>query len=144
MPSRLPNLMINGSSGIAVGMATNIPPHNLGEVLDALQYLIENPNADSIKLMEFVKGPDFPTGGLIMGEETIKSLYTTGRGVLTVRARTRIEMDDNERQSIIVEELPFQVNKSRLIESIAELVRRKKSRVYLILETKQIKAGCEL
>lgn len=126
LPSRIPNLLINGSAGIAVGMATNIPPHNLGEVIDALNALIDQPDLTSLDLMEYVQGPDFPTGGLIIGSKPIHSLYTTGRGVLTVRAKTRIEKQKNGRQVIIVEELPYQVQKSRLIEAIATLVRDKK------------------
>lgn len=126
LPSRIPNLMVNGSAGIAVGMATNIPPHNLGEVIDALGVLIDRPEATSEELMQYVKGPDFPTGALIIGTNAIHSLYTTGRGILTIRARTRIEREKNGKQAIIVDELPYQVNKARLIESIANLVRDKK------------------
>ncbi len=126
LPSRIPNLIVNGCVGIAVGMATSIPPHNLNEVIDALNLLIDRPDATVEELMEHVKGPDFPTGGLIIGREAIKSLYTTGRGILTIRARTRIEKEKNGRQAIIVDEIPYQVNKSRLLESIAELVRDKK------------------
>lgn len=126
LPSRIPNLLVNGSAGIAVGMATNIPPHNLGEVIDALQALIDRPDLTSEELIGYVKGPDFPTGGLIIGTEAIRSLYTTGRGILTCRARTRIDREKNGKQSIIVDELPYQVNKARLIESIADLVRDKK------------------
>ena len=126
LPSRIPNLLVNGSSGIAVGMATNIPPHNLGEVVDAAVALIDRPDMSSEDLMAYIKGPDFPTGGLIIGTEAIKSLYTTGRGLLTLRARTRIEREKSGKQAIIVDELPYQVNKARLIENIAELVRDKK------------------
>lgn len=126
LPSRIPNLIVNGSVGIAVGMATNIPPHNLNEVIDALDVLIDRPDATVEELMEHIKGPDFPTGALIIGRDAIKSLYTTGRGILTLRARTRIERDKNGKQAIIVDEIPYQVNKARLIESIAELVRDKK------------------
>jgi len=126
LPSRIPNLIVNGSVGIAVGMATNIPPHNLNEVIDALDVLIDRPDATVEELMEHIKGPDFPTGALIIGRDAIKSLYTTGRGILTLRARTRIEREKNGKQAIIVDEIPYQVNKARLIESIAELVRDKK------------------
>jgi DNA gyrase subunit A len=126
LPSRIPNLLVNGSAGIAVGMATNIPPHNLSEVIDALTALIDRPDATVEELMEYIKGPDFPTGALIIGTDAIKSLYTTGRGILTLRARTRIEKEKNGKQAIIVDELPYQVNKARLIESIADLVRDKR------------------
>ncbi len=127
LPSRIPNLMVNGSAGIAVGMATNIPPHNLGETVDALIALIDNPELGPLDLMEYVKGPDFPTGGLVVGLAPVRSLYTTGRGVLKLRAKTRIERDKkNGKQWIVVDELPYQVNKARLIENIANLVRDKK------------------
>lgn len=126
LPSRIPNLLINGSMGIAVGMATNIPPHNLGEVVDALDALIDKPDLSSLELMQYVQGPDFPTGALVVGTDAIRSLYATGRGVLTLRAKTRIERERNGKQTIIVDELPYQVNKARLIESIASLVRDKK------------------
>jgi len=126
LPSRIPNLLINGSSGIAVGMATNIPPHNLGEVVDALDALIDNPELSSLELMQYVQGPDFPTGAIVVGTDAVRSLYTTGRGILTVRAKTRIERERSGKQTIIVDELPYQVNKARLIESIATLVRDKK------------------
>lgn len=126
LPSRIPNLLINGSSGIAVGMATNIPPHNLGEVVDALVALIDDPELDSLALMRYIKGPDFPTGGIVVGIDAIKSLYATGRGILTLRASHRIERERSGKQAIIIDELPYQVNKAKLIESIAELVRDKK------------------
>jgi DNA gyrase subunit A len=124
-PARFPNLLVNGSSGIAVGMATNIPPHNLVEVIDALQQLIENPDLGSLDLMQSIKGPDFPTAGLILGREGIKQAYATGRGSVTMRARTVIE-ENNNKARILVHELPYQVNKARLVEKIAELVREKK------------------
>jgi DNA gyrase subunit A len=124
-PARFPNLLVNGSSGIAVGMATNIPPHNLGEVIDALQQLIENPQVGPMDLMQSIKGPDFPTGGFILGREGIKQAYATGRGSVTMRARAVIE-EVNNKAKILVHELPYQVNKARLIEKIAELVREKK------------------
>ena len=126
LPSRVPNLLINGSAGIAVGMATNIPPHNLGEVIDALVALIDEPDLSSLELMRYIPGPDFPTAGLLVGTEAVRSLYSTGRGVLTLRAKTRIEEQKNGKQVIYVDELPYQVNKARLIESIANLVRDKK------------------
>lgn len=126
LPSRFPNLMVNGSSGIAVGMATNIPPHNLREIVDGIVMLIDNPDADIDELMTVIKGPDFPTGAHIMGKEGIKSAFKTGRGRVIVRAVTEIEETNKGRYRIIVTELPYQVNKSNLIEKIAEYVRDKK------------------
>lgn len=126
LPSRVPNLLINGSSGIAVGMATNIPPHNLGEVIDAVIMMIDNPNVETQDLMKAVKGPDFPTGGLIMGREGIRQAYMNGRGSIVMRAKTRIEKMNGNKMRILVNEIPYQVNKSRLLERIAELVRDKK------------------
>ncbi|HUS04229.1 MAG TPA: DNA gyrase subunit A [Dehalococcoidia bacterium] len=126
LPARLPNLLVNGSSGIAVGMATNIPPHNLGEVCDAIAYLIDNPEATVDELMEFVKGPDFPTAAVIWGEEGIKSACATGRGRVVVRAKTREVDTKGGRRQIIITELPYQVNKAALVERIAELVKEKK------------------
>jgi len=126
LPARLPNLLVNGSSGIAVGMATNIPPHNLGEVCDAIAYLIDNPEATVDELMEFVKGPDFPTAAVIWGEEGIKSAYAAGRGRVVVRAKTREVDTKGGRRQIIITELPYQVNKAALVERIAELVKEKK------------------
>ena len=126
LPSRFPNLLVNGSTGIAVGMATNIPPHNMREVIDAMCYLIDNPEADLPELMEYIKGPDFPTGATIMGRSGIRSAYATGRGKIIVRAKTEIVEDKNSRFKIIVTELPYQVNKARLIESIADMVKDKK------------------
>ncbi len=126
LPARIPNLLINGSSGIAVGMATNIPPHNIGEVIDGVIMLIDNPEVTAKELMMVIKGPDFPTGGIIMGREGIKSAYSTGRGVIKVRADARIERMNNGKMRIVVSELPYQVNKARLIEKIAELARDKK------------------
>jgi len=126
MPSRYPNLLVNGSSGIAVGMATNIPPHNLGEVIDGVVRLIDNPDATSQELMECIKGPDFPTGGLILGRRGIYDTYTTGRGRIVVRAKTDIEPMGSNRQRIIVTEIPYMVNKAALITKIAELVHDKK------------------
>jgi len=126
MPTRVPNLLVNGSSGIAVGMATNIPPHNLTEIINGCLALIENPDIDVPGLMEHVPGPDFPTGGIINGAQGIYSAYRTGRGRVYVRAKVDIEEMKNGRERIVVTELPFQVNKARLIEKIAELVRDKK------------------
>ena len=125
LPTRVPNLLINGSAGIAVGMATNIPPHNLGEVVTACIALIDDPNISIANLMQLIPGPDFPTAGIINGSQGIALAYATGRGRLDVRARTTIEEDDKGRQAIIITELPFQVNKARLLERIAELVREK-------------------
>ena len=126
LPSRIPNLLINGSSGIAVGMATNIPPHNLSEVCDGIAFLIDNPEADFNQLMEHIPGPDFPTGGVIMGRSGIRSAYATGRGKITLRGRAVIEEGDDGRNSIIVTEIPYMVNKARLIERIADLVKEKR------------------
>jgi len=127
MPTRLPNLLVNGSSGIAVGMATNIPPHNLCEVIDATLALIEDPSIDVLGLMEHMPGPDFPTAGIINGAQGIYSAYKTGRGRVHIRGKTHIEpFGKSDREAIIITELPFQVNKARLIEKIAELVREKR------------------
>ncbi len=126
LPSRFPNLLVNGSNGIAVGMATNIPPHNLGEVIDAMCMLIDNPDTEICELMECMPGPDFPTGAMIMGRSGIRAAYMTGRGKITVRARAEIVEEKNGRFKIIVTELPYQVNKARLIEHIAELVNEKR------------------
>ena len=125
LPARFPNLLVNGSSGIAVGMATNIPPHNLGEVIDGVVHLIDHPDATNRDLMEHIKGPDFPTGALILGHQGIREMYETGRGSIIQRAVAEIEMHQGKAR-IIVTELPYQVNKARLIERIAELVRDKK------------------
>src|SRR6478609_1305153 len=124
LPSRLPNLLINGSTGIAVGMATNIPPHNLNEICDAVLYVIDNPEATVDELMEIVKGPDFPTGGTILGREGIRSAYATGRGRVVIRAKAFIEESNRgNRFQIVVTELPYQVNKAALLERIAEMVK---------------------
>jgi len=123
LPSRFPNLLVNGAGGIAVGMATNIPPHNLGEVIDAVTHYIDNPEANTTDLMKFVKGPDFPTAGFVMGRQGIKDAYTTGRGSIKVRAKSTIEEGSNGRSQIVVTELPYQVNKARLAEKIADLVK---------------------
>jgi DNA gyrase subunit A len=123
LPSRFPNLLVNGSGGIAVGMATNIPPHNLGEVIDAVVYLLDHPEATPKDLMTFVKGPDFPTGGAIMGRDGIRDTYETGRGSIKIRALTTVEEGSGGRSRLVVSELPYQVNKARLAEKIAELVK---------------------
>ena len=127
LPSHFPNILVNGSTGIAVGMATNIPPHNMGEVIDGVCHLIDNPEATLEELMEHIKGPDFPTGGIVMGRSGIRAAYATGRGKITVRARAEIEENEKTgRSKIIVTELPYQVNKARLIENIADLVKEKR------------------
>ncbi|MGZ0084074.1 DNA gyrase subunit A [Caldibacillus thermoamylovorans] len=126
LPSRFPNLLVNGSSGIAVGMATNIPPHQLGEVIDALLALSRNPEMTVADLMKYIPGPDFPTAGQIIGRSGIRKAYETGRGSITLRAKAEIEQQPNGKETIIVSELPYQVNKAKLIERIAELVREKK------------------
>ena len=126
MPCRYPNLLVNGSSGIAVGMATNIPPHNLGEVIDGVVCLIDNPQATLKDLMEHIKGPDFPTGGIIMGRQGIYEAYSTGRGRIVTRARTEIEQMSATRARIVVTEIPYMVNKARLVEKIAELVHERR------------------
>ncbi|MDY8022114.1 DNA gyrase subunit A [Paenibacillus polymyxa] len=125
LPARYPNLLVNGVGGIAVGMATNIPPHNLGEVIDGVQALIENPDITPMELMDYIQGPDFPTAGYILGRSGIRQAYQTGRGSVTMRAKTTIEEIGNKAR-IIVHELPYQVNKARLVEKIAELVRDKR------------------
>ena len=126
LPSRFPNLLLNGSSGIAVGMATNIPPHNLREVMSALIHLIDNPDCEESDLLTRITGPDFPTGGTILGREGIRSAYKTGRGIIKIRAKTQIERMENGKSRIVVYEMPYQVNKARTIEKIADLVREKK------------------
>lgn len=126
LPARFPNLLVNGATGIAVGMTTNIPPHNLGEVISGLHILMKNPDATTADLMEAIPGPDFPTGGIVMGKSGIRKAYETGKGQVTLRAKVDIEELKNGRQQIIVHELPYMVNKARLIERIAELAREKK------------------
>ncbi|MGE7998341.1 DNA gyrase subunit A [Lysinibacillus sp. NPDC093190] len=126
LPSRYPNLLVNGAAGIAVGMATNIPPHQLGETIDAVIALSENPAITTEELMEIIPGPDFPTGGLILGRSGIRRAYETGRGSIIIRAKVEIEQKPNGKETILVHELPYQVNKAKLIEKIAELVRDKK------------------
>ena len=125
LPCKFPNLLANGSAGIAVGMATNIPPHNLGELIEACTQIIENPNISIDELLETVKGPDFPTAGLIMGRRGIISAYKTGRGVITIRSQAEI-VEEKNKNFIVVTEIPFQVNKARLIEHIADLVKEKR------------------
>ncbi|NIM45790.1 MAG: DNA gyrase subunit A, partial [Nitrososphaeria archaeon] len=125
LPSKIPNLLLNGSSGIAVGMATNMPPHSLSEVVDAIIMLIERPDVELEELMQAVPGPDFPTGGMICGRSGIIEAYTTGRGKITLRAKAEIVEIDN-RERIIVTEIPYMVNKANLIVSIADLVKDKR------------------
>ncbi|MGE5542040.1 MAG: DNA gyrase/topoisomerase IV subunit A, partial [Bacillota bacterium] len=126
LPARFPNLMVNGSAGIAVGMATNIPPHNLGEVIDGIVMMIDKPDVTPRELMMAIKGPDFPTAGLIVGSDGIREAYSTGRGIITMRAVARIEVSNGGKTRIVVTEIPYQVNKASLIERIADLVRDKK------------------
>ena len=126
LPARYPNMLVNGAGGIAVGMATNIPPHNLGEVIDATQALIEQPDLDSIQLMEYIPAPDFPTGGIILGTAGARKAYTEGRGSVVTRSKTSIEEIRKDRFAIIVHEIPYQVNKATMIEKIAHLARDKK------------------
>ncbi|MBC7196694.1 MAG: DNA gyrase subunit A, partial [Deferribacterales bacterium] len=126
LPTKIPNLIINGTSGIAVGMATNIPPHNLREIIDALVYIIDNPDYSHEDIFKIVKGPDFPTAGIIMGISDIRNAYLTGRGSIKVRAKAEIEEFKNGKQQIIITQIPYLVNKATLIEKIAELVRDKK------------------
>ena len=125
LPSRFPNLLVNGSNGIAVGMATNIPPHNLGEVIDALMLMIDNPEVSIEELMTQIQGPDFPTGGIIMGYSGIRSAYYTGRGKIILRGRANI-VEENNQTRIIIDEIPYMVNKARLLMSIGDLVRDKR------------------
>ncbi len=126
LPSRFPNLLANGSAGIAVGMATNIPPHNLNELIEAIKHLIANPEASVRDLLQFVKGPDFPTGGIIVGHEGIHSAYTTGRGIIKIRGLVQVEKKDKGRNQLVISELPYQQNKARLVEKIAEIVKERR------------------
>ena len=126
LPSRFPNLLVNGSQGIAVGMATNIPPHNLREVVSGMIALIDDPEIDLAGLMEHIKGPDFPTGGVIMGRSGIRAAYATGRGKITLRGRAEIVEKKNGRYEIVITEIPYMVNKTRLLESIGDLVKDKR------------------
>ena len=126
LPARFPNLLVNGSAGIAVGMATNIPPHNLTETIDALIWLIEKPAASSQELMTYMQGPDFPTGGVILGYKGIQEAYATGRGKIRIRGQAQVEAKKDGKEKLIVTEIPYLQNKARLIERIAELVREKR------------------
>ncbi len=144
LPSRVPNLMVNGSSGIAVGMATNIPPHNLGEVVDAIATLIDNPEASADDLMAHITGPDFPTGGVILGTAGIKEAYRTGRGRIRVRAKAHTEQIKGNRTAIIVTELPYQVNRAALIENIVDLVKAKKISEISDLRNESDRSGMRL
>ncbi|MDJ0882389.1 MAG: DNA gyrase subunit A [Gammaproteobacteria bacterium] len=144
LPTKIPNLLVNGSSGIAVGMATNIPPHNLGEVIDACVLLVDQPDASVEQLMECIPGPDFPTSAFINGARGIREAYRTGRGRIHLRARTEIEEDSSGKQSIIVTELPYQVNKARLLEKIAELVKEKKIEGITALRDESDKDGIRM
>ncbi len=141
LPSRFPNLLVNGSGGIAVGMATNIPPHNLGEVIDGVVHFIDHPEATPKDLMKFIKGPDFPTGAIAMGRDGIRDMYTTGRGSIKVRAVCTIEEGSGGRQRIVVSELPYQVNKARLAEKVAELV--KSGRLKDVVDVRDHSSGRE-
>ena len=145
LPTVLPNLLVNGAAGIAVGMATNIPPHNLGEVVDALAFLLENPDLTPDERLEGliarIHGPDFPTAGFIMGRDGILQAYRTGRGSVVMRARAEIEVRKNDRESIVITEIPYQVNKARLIEKIAELVRDKRIERHLRRARRERPAG---
>ena len=126
LPTNIPNLLVNGSSGIAVGMATNIPPHNLSEVCDALATLVDNPNVGIKELMKVIPAPDFPTAGFIIGRKGIIEAYKTGRGIIKIRARAFVEKVGKNRERVVVSEIPYQVNKTKLLERIAELVKDKK------------------
>ena len=126
LPARFPNLLVNGGTGIAVGMATNIPPHNLTEVIDGVFALIDNPEIDTLGLMEYVKGPDLPTGATILGAGGIRQAYETGKGSITIRSKTHIEEVRKDREAIVITEVPFQVNKASMIEKIAECVQGKR------------------
>ncbi|MFP3018215.1 MAG: DNA gyrase subunit A, partial [Candidatus Tisiphia sp.] len=126
LPSMFPNLLVNGTNGIAVGMATNIPPHNLGEIIDACCLYVDNNDVEILELMSVVKGPDFPTAGIVLGTSGIRSAYLTGRGSILTRGHTEIEEIANNRQAIIITEIPYMVNKAKLVEKIAELVKEKR------------------
>ncbi|KIC47921.1 DNA gyrase subunit A, partial [Leisingera sp. ANG-S] len=126
LPARFPNMLVNGAGGIAVGMATNIPPHNLGEVVDATLALIEDPDLTSEQLIDYIPGPDFPTGGVMLGRSGARKAYLEGRGSVIIRSKTRVEEIRKDRYAIVVDEIPYQVNKAAMIEKIAEQVREKK------------------
>jgi len=144
LPSRFPNLLANGASGIAVGMATNIPPHNLGELIDALEYLISHPDASVQELMRFIPGPDFPTGGIIVGHEGIRNAYQTGRGILKIRGRIQIDVKNKGRTQLIITELPYQQNKAKLVEKIASLVKEKKIEGIMELRDESDRSGIRI
>lgn len=144
LPARFPSLLVNGSAGIAVGMATNIPPHNLGEVIDAVVAMIDDPEISAKDLMTHVKGPDFPTGGIIMGRTGIKEAYSTGRGSIKIRGKAHVEQTKQGKQKIIITEIPFQVNKARMAEKIAELVREKKINEISDLRDESDRSGMRL
>ncbi len=144
LPSRMPNLLVNGAAGIAVGMATNIPPHNLGEVVDAIMHLVDNPEATADDLMQFIQGPDFPTGGVILGTGGFKEAYRTGRGRVRVRAKAHTEQIKGNRSAIVVTELPYQVNRASLIENIVDLVKTKKITEISDLRNESDRSGMRL
>jgi DNA gyrase subunit A len=144
LPSRMPNLLVNGAAGIAVGMATNIPPHNLGEVVDAIEHMIDNPEATADDLMRFIEGPDFPTGGVILGTGGFKEAYRTGRGRVRVRAKAHTEQLKGNRSAIVVTELPYQVNRASLIDNIVELVKTKKITEISDLRNESDRSGMRL
>src|SRR5579863_7399557 len=126
LPAKFPNLLVNGAGGIAVGMATNIPPHNLGEVIDACVALIDNPGLSIDQLIEIIPGPDFPTGGIILGKQGIRSAYHLGRGSIVMRGKVSIDTIRKDREAIVITEIPYQVNKATMVERIGELIREKK------------------
>ena len=142
LPARIPNMLVNGASGIAVGMATNIPPHNLSEVSDAICYLIDHPDCTTERLMRHVQGPDFPTAGILRGRSGIVDMYTTGRGRMMMEAATDIEEVRGGREQIIVTELPYQVNKATLVEKIAQLTRDKRVEGISDIRTNRTATGC--
>ena len=142
LPAKLPQLLLNGANGIAVGMATNIPPHNLRELVDGIIYLIGHPEATVVELAEIIKGPDFPTGGIILGQEGITSAYATGRGRIVLRCKHHLEESRAGRTAIIVTELPYQVNKAKLQERIAELVQERDIEGSPICATSRIARAC--
>ena len=144
LPARFPNLLVNGASGIAVGMATNIPPHNLGETIDAVVHYLDEPESTTADLMKFIKGPDFPTGAVIMGRQGIKDAYETGRGSIKVRAVTTIEEGSQGRSNIVVTELPYQVNKARLAEKVADLVKTGKVKDIVDVRDESSRQGMRL
>lgn len=142
LPSRLPNLLVNGANGIAVGMATSIPPHRIDEIIDALVHVLENPNAGLDEILEFVKGPDFPTGGIIYGKAGIIEAYKTGRGRVKVRAKVHVEKTKNK-EIIVLDEMPFQTNKAKLVEQISDLVRENKLKALVKCAMRAIERALE-